>query len=521
MSLRRTIFNVAPGKFATEAATGVSIIRVSGPNAFNAIEKLTLSRSREKCMQKYKVRELKTCSLYHPQSLQPLDKAMCVRFNGPYSFTGEDMVELHVHGSRSVIDGVLSALEEIPDFRMSYRGEFTKRAYENQKLDLIEIEGMSDLLSAKTETQRIQALNMLGGNASKLVDDWRTDLVKLRAQVEAILDFGDDEEDVLMEEDFLTSLRVENAKLQNDMKACLVEVDRSNEIIRDGVQVSLVGPPNAGKSSLLNALSNREAAIVTNVPGTTRDIISVPLNVHGYATQVSDTAGLRKKDGVDLVEQIGIKNTLKSIENADVNILVCDATTLVHLDSLNDTTTFSATKPDLHGLFSSFKPDIIVLNKMDLIDAVGKDISFDTIHSNVQQLFDFDGDLDPKSVVKLSCKENQGIDSLLNTLKTQIENLLSLSNSKYEESGILSRKRHRARLVETIAALEHVDRHLSVSDLGCEDRSESILYTAEEDKLVLIAEELRIATTALEKLTGKIDVEDVLDVLFEEFCIGK
>ena len=164
------------------------------------------------------------------------------------------MVELHVHGSRSVIDGVLSALEEIPDFRMSYRGEFTKRAYENQKLDLIEIEGMSDLLSAKTETQRIQALNMLGGNASKLVDDWRTDLVKLRAQVEAILDFGDDEEDVLMEEDFLTSLRVENAKLQNDMKACLVEVDRSNEIIRDGVQVSLVGPPNAGKSSLLNAL---------------------------------------------------------------------------------------------------------------------------------------------------------------------------------------------------------------------------------------------------------------------------
>lgn len=521
MSLRRTIFNVATGNFATETATGVSIIRVSGPNAFSAIERLTLARSREQCMKKYKARELKTCSLYHPQSLQPLDKGMCVRFVGPHSFTGEDMVELHVHGSRSVIDGVLSALEEIPDFRMSYRGEFTKRAYENKKLDLIEIEGMSDLLSAKTETQRIQALNMLGGNASKLVDDWRTDLIKLRAQVEAILDFGDDEEDVLMEEDFLTSLRVENAQLQNDMKACLAEVDRSNEIIRDGVQVSLVGPPNAGKSSLLNALSNREAAIVTNVPGTTRDIISVPLNVHGYATQVSDTAGLRETDGIDLVEQIGIKNTLKSIEDADVNIFVCDATTLFHLDSLEERTNLAVPEPNLHSLFSSFKPDIIALNKMDLIEGDGKEVCLDTIHRDVQQLFNIDADLDTKSIVELSCKEKQGIDSLLITLKTKIEDLLSLSNSKYEESGILSRKRHRARLVETIAALEHVDQHLRVSDFGHDNESEPMLYTAEEDKLVLIAEELRNATIALEKLTGKIDVEDILDVLFDEFCIGK
>ena len=205
----RTIYNLSTGNLYNQSS-GVSIIRISGPNAFNAIEFLT----KKNPIESYKPRELKLCSLQDPNSHKPLDKAMCVRFDGPNSFTGENMVELHVHGSKSVVDGIFSALDSFPDFRLSYRGEFTKRAYENAKLDLIEIEGMSDLLNAKTETQRVQALNMLSGNASQLVNSWREDLIKLRAQVEAILDFGDDEEDVIMEEEFLNTLQKVNSNLK-------------------------------------------------------------------------------------------------------------------------------------------------------------------------------------------------------------------------------------------------------------------------------------------------------------------
>ena len=526
----RTIYNLSTGNLYNQSS-GVSIIRISGPNAFNAIEFLT----KKKPIESYKPRELKLCSLQDPNSHKPLDKAMCVRFDGPNSFTGENMVELHVHGSKSVVDGIFSALDSFPDFRLSYRGEFTKRAYENAKLDLIEIEGMSDLLNAKTETQRVQALNMLSGNASQLVNSWREDLIKLRAQVEAILDFGDDEEDVIMEEEFLNTLQNQNSKLQYDMKACLKDIDRSNEIIREGVKVSIIGPPNAGKSSLINTLSNRDVAIVTNIPGTTRDIINVPLDVHGYSTIISDTAGLRD-DGtgraIDLVEKIGIEKTFEHIDNADLNIFVYDVQTLLN-DSDNNNNNNNNNNETLITNFNNVfynnnknknvkkPPDIIVVNKMDLITNENKQININKLNDGI----DFDENC---SIVEISCKENNGIDNLLHTLKNKIDNIVSISNEKYEESGILSRKRHRARLSETISALEHVDKHLNVGvdeDGGPmevnNNKDTALLYTANDDKLVLIAEELRIATIALEKLTGTIDVEDVLDVLFEEFCIGK
>ena len=501
-------------------SSGVSIIQISGPNAFN-VTILT----KKKPIKSYKPRELKLCSLQDPNSHKPLDKAMCVRVDGPNSFTGENMVELHVHGSKSVVDGIFSALDSFPDFRLSYRGEFTKRAYENAKLDLIEIEGMSDLLNAKTETQRVQALNMLSGNASQLVNSWREDLIKLRAQVEAILDFGDDEEDVIMEKEFLNTLQNQNSKLQYDMKACLKDIDRCNEIIREGVKVSIIGPPNAGKSSLINTLSNRDVAIVTNIPGTTRDIINVPLDVHGYSTIISDTAGLRG-DGtgrtIDLVEKIGIEKTFEHIDNADLNIFVYDVQTLLN-DSDNNNINNNETLITNFNKNKNVKkpPDIIVVNKMDLITNENKQININKLNDGI----DFDENC---SIVEISCKENNGIDNLLHTLKNKIDNIVSISNEKYEESGILSRKRHRARLSETISALEHVDKHLNVGvdeDGGPmevnNNKDTALLYTANDDKLVLIAEELRIATIALEKLSGTIDVEDVLDVLFEEFCIGK
>jgi tRNA modification GTPase len=505
----RTIYNLSTGNLYNQSS-GISIIRISGPSAFNAIECLTKDNV---SVQHYKPRELKRCSLYHPTSNNPIDKAMCVRFDNPNSFTGEDTVELHVHGSKSVVDGVFSALDELPDFRLSYRGEFTKRAYENDKLDLIEIEGMADLLNAKTEAQRLQALNLLSGTASQLVNTWRHDLVKLRAQVEAILDFGDDEEDVIMEEEFFNTLQIENKKLQDDIKLCLDDIKRSKEIIREGIQVSIIGPPNAGKSSLINTLSNRDVAIVTNVPGTTRDIINVPLDIHGYATIVSDTAGLRNDDEIDLVEKIGIQKTLNNSKKADLNVLVYDVETLKKENICNSNDNNNGKNVIENGVNSNknaIKPDIIVLNKIDLIfDKNEKNNSLsDSCIRNLSNLDGFNISSDC-SIVEISCKNDIGINDLLNTLKVKIDNLISVSNEKYEESGILSRKRHRARLKETVAALEHVDEHVAAG------------LTANDDKLVLIAEELKIATAALEKLTGKIDVEDVLDVLFDEFCIGK
>ena len=448
--------STAPGR------AGIAVIRISGRLARNALHELCRGRFPASRVASFR-------RLRHPHTGEVLDEAVVLWLPGPANFTGEDMVELHVHGGRAVVAGVLEALASF-GLRLAEPGEFTRRAFGNGKIDLTEAEGLADLLNAETAFQRRQALAQHCGALRGHYEHWRATLLRAMAYVEASLDFSD-------EGDIAASAFSE---AMPEVKGLVSELDhaladgRRGEIVREGIQVAIVGAPNVGKSSLLNALAGREVAIVFHEPGTTRDVIEVALDLDGFPFVLRDTAGLRETESP--VEQEGIRRALTSAKDADVVLLMYDATTS-HPEPLpmgEGATAF------LHeGLESETTKTITVVNKIDVA------------HPDLSRW--------PQDTLRVSAKTGQGLDAIRTALVRFAEESFGGS-----ETPLITRVRHRQEIEHARSALNEF--------LGSAEASEHP---------EIAAEHLRAGADALGRLTGRLDVEDVLGQIFSEFCIGK
>ncbi|XP_069073195.1 tRNA modification GTPase GTPBP3, mitochondrial [Pleurodeles waltl] len=479
-SLRSTIFALSSG----HGKCGVAVIRTSGPASGTALLGLTGRRKLPR------PRSASLGLLSHPSSAEPLDRGLVLWFPGPRSFTGEDCCEFHVHGGAAVVSGVLEALGGMPGLRPAEAGEFTKRAFLNGKLDLTEVEGLGDLIHAETEAQRRQALRQMAGDLGHLYRRWSDQLLKALAYIEAYIDFSEEDS---VEDGVLSQVDLAVRSLQAEIAAHLQD-SRRGERLRSGVQVVIAGATNAGKSSLLNVICQKPAAIVSPIAGTTRDVVETALNVGGYPVILSDTAGLRVTQ--DLIEQEGVRRARGRLEEADLILAMIDATEIPtgHVsggpflercleDILPSPPQQSPESRDPPGT-----PCILVLNKMDLLGATAPD----TIREMCSKR-----NLPP--VCPLSCQTGEGLESFLHLLKGKLE---EMCGNPLVGSPSLTQTRHRHHLGSCLECLSqyHSYRHLD---------------------LVLTAEELRIALRHIGKITGKVGAEDILDVIFRDFCIGK
>lgn len=383
---------------------------------------------------------------------------MVAWFPAPASATGEDLAEFHLHGGRAVIAAMLEALSSLEGFRPAEAGEFSRRAFDNGKLDLTEIEGLADLIAAETEAQRRQALSQLEGRFGAAVENWRRSVIELRARVEAGLDFADEED---VPDDLASGLRDGIDALRFAIETTLEDGGRG-ERIRDGIQVAVMGPPNAGKSSLMNAIARRDVAIVTEEAGTTRDVIEVHLDLDGYPMTIADTAGLREAEGV--IESEGIKRALARGRTSDLVLWVTDST---------------VPEGDIPaGVVNADRPVWQIGNKTDLLDSPPKQSPIDGLFA-------------------ISVKTGSGIAALTEALSA-----FAQRHCGSGADGLITRERHRLALQDCVLAL---------------GRASTMIDSEPE----LLAEELRVSGDALGRIVGRIDVEELLDVIFAEFCIGK
>jgi tRNA modification GTPase len=437
MSDRPTIFALSSGA----GRAGVAVIRISGPGAPGVLVALA--------GQGFEPRKAALRTLRSPRTNDPIDEALVLHFRAPNSFTGEDVAELHVHGGRAVVTAVLDELAHLPGLRLAEAGEFTRRAFENGKLDLTEAEGLADLIAAETEEQRRQAFAGASGRQRQQLESWRTDLIRGLALVEAAIDFSD-EADVT--DRTLLEARLIAEGLATAIRHHLADGHRG-EILRDGFRVVLAGAPNAGKSSLLNALARRDVAIVSPEPGTTRDAIEVRLDLAGLPVILTDTAGIRAAEGS--VEREGIRRAYERASDAQLVLW------------LTDGSREGQEPPQVLGT------PVVVRTKTDLAPP------------------------DPAEALPISALTGEGLDALTSFIAARACTALASS-----EPALVTRARHRQHLEACAAAL---DGFLAGSPVDLELR----------------AEDLRQAASALGRLTGRVDVEDVLDEIFASFCIGK
>ncbi|XP_068090275.1 tRNA modification GTPase GTPBP3, mitochondrial [Hyperolius riggenbachi] len=466
---RDTIFALSSG----HGKCGVAVIRTSGPASQEALQILT------KWQRLPPPRQITLASIVCPKSGELLDKGLVVWFSAPRSFTGEDCCEYHVHGGPAVISGVLQALGHLSTLRPAEPGEFTKRAFQNEKLDLTEVEGLGDLIHAETEVQRRQALRQMAGELGQLYHRWSHRLIRALAHTEAFIDFSEDDN---VEEGILTSVDEEIDKLQKELEDHLRD-DRRGERLRYGVQVVLAGVTNAGKSSLLNAINQKPTAIVSSIPGTTRDVLDTTLNIGGYPIIMSDTAGLR--DSEDPIEKEGVRRAKARVNEADILVAVVDISNC----SLSRDSLLSPLK----DLCSSVQGDgprniIVVLNKADLISQDN--------WCTVRELCQRSG-LPPTCM--LSCHTGEGISDFLQILRHQLE---IICGDPLQGAPTITQTRHRLHLTACLHALQSYG-----------------IYRQQD--LVLAAEELRIAHRQLGTITGRVGAEEILDIIFSDFCIGK
>ena len=369
------------------------------------------------------------------------------------------MVEFHVHGSISVITAIQNSIAKIEDCRLAEPGEFTKIAFQNGKINLLKAESISDLISSETEIQRQQAINIMSGKNSNKYNSWRDRLLKILSNVEAKIDFPDEN----LPKDILNYIKKNSEEIKKEIKKTLDD-QKVGERIREGFKIAIVGPTNAGKSSLLNYLSKREAAIVSETAGTTRDVIETHLNIDGYPVVLSDTAGIR--DSKDEIEKRGVRLALKKAENADLNIVLIEPKNAYFTGVLK-------------GLVSN-ENTLIVVNKSDLgIDQMVKDFK-------------------KYNPIYISIKKEKNIDSLISSIKDKLKNKFITSNDI-----LITRERHRQHLEQCVLHLENFKNKNQLEDF---------------DKA---AEDLRLATRHLGKIVGKVDVEEILGSIFNDFCIGK
>lgn len=474
-----TIFQHASGFGARGSAVGVAVIRVSGPGCVKAFQKTTGKKTLPK------PRLATVCALLHPITAEVLDpSSLFLFFEGPKSFTGEDVLEIHVHGNALVVQSTMRALQTLHSssepFRLSEPGEFTKRAFLNGKLDLTQVEGLADLLNAETEQQRVLAVRQMGGELGKQYTEWRTALMKCWAHCEAVIDFAEDEADV-GEEQVLKNVVPQVKALYQSMRAHAKDY-RRGELIRKGLNVTIVGPPNAGKSSLLNKLAQRAVAIVSHIPGTTRDVVEVSLNLGGFPVVLADTAGIR--ESVDVVEQEGIRRSHQRLSTADVKLVV-----------------FDAGEEELDSACLSLVDEntVVVFSKVDKLTSTGHE---GTVHAFLDKSRKFlaqNCTKQPKLVCGLSVQTEYGIQNFLKEAGKIAGELMQSSGS---DGPIMTRARHRDLMAECLTFIEQFER----------DR---------QHDLVKATEDLRQAAQCLGRIVGVIDVEDLLDVIFRDFCIGK
>ncbi|KAJ4472020.1 tRNA modification GTPase TrmE [Lentinula aciculospora] len=448
---------------------GVAVIRISGPDALKVWTRVVQTTSK-RLPEPWK---LQRCKIVHPERQEVLDDGLAVFFKSPKSFTTEDVLELHVHSGRAIISSVLNALSCLSFCRPAEAGEFTRRAFQGGRLDLTQVEGLKDMIDAETESQRRVALQAAGGASRAQYEHLRSEIIHCLAMVEALIDFGEGEE---LEEGVFEQATAKAVQLNQTIKAHL-EDGRRGEIIRSGLRLAIFGPPNAGKSSLLNFLAQREAAIVTSLPGTTRDILELSLDIGGLPLIVADTAGLRATD--DLVESVGIERAKSMVQASDVSLCV------LSLPEIYDGSSFHIPS-SLNNLVTP--RTCFLLNKSDLFQGQPSD---DQIQCALG-----------KNAWVASLETGQGTLSFLSQFAEMLKQKYDTSDTQGTTATLITHARHRTHLTSASQFIE------------------SFLQYSSRD-IVLGAEELRYAAQAVGKISGVIDVEDVLDAVFRDFCIGK
>ena len=430
--------------------SGIAIVRISGKDTLQVCKNLTL-------LKELKSNEVNYCKFYDPKNNNIIEpEALLLWFPAPNSYTGDDLAEFQVHGSNAVISALLKALSEQNNCRLAEPGEFTKVAFQNDKIDLLKAESIGDLIHAETELQRVQAIKLVQGNASNYYNDLREKLIKSLSYIEAKIDFAEDD----LPEKVLKEIHKSIKVIHQDIKKIL-EDNKVGEKIRDGFKVSIIGEVNAGKSSLLNLLSKREVAIVSEEEGTTRDVIETFLNIDGYPVILADTAGIR--EAKNEVEKKGISLALGKSKEADLNIIMIDNSSKV----INN---------KIKNLIN--EDSIVLLNKSDIKD-------------NQDHKFDAD-------TILVSVKNNKNIDILIKKIKEKLSKKFTSNNSV-----LITRERHRVKLND---CLKEIDKFLE------KDSNKDI---------ELAAEDLRMATRHLGSIVGRVDVEEILSSIFKDFCIGK
>ena len=431
--------------------SGVAIIRVSGKETSKIIMLLTKSKLPEP-----RVATLRNITKIN--SLELIDEGIILWFPGPDSYTGEDMAEFHVHGSKAVIEELQTSLSKIESCRLAEPGEFTKLAFQNGKINLLKAESIADLISSETEIQRQQAIKIMKGKSADKFNDLRKKLLKILSHVEAKIDFPDED----LPENILINIKKTSSEIMLNIKKILDD-QKVGERIREGFKIAIIGPTNAGKSSLLNHLSNRDVAIVSETAGTTRDVIEIHLNIDGYPVVISDTAGIR--DSKNEIEKKGIKLALDRAENADLKLIVVEAKNI-----------------DFKGILKDLmdKNAILVINKSELLD--------NELSPEIKKL----------DHVLISIRNNTNIDSLILNIKNKLKNKFNTS-----DDILITRSRHRQHLEQCFEFLKNFEEKNEVNDF---------------DKA---AEDLRLASRQLGMIVGKVDVEEILGSIFQDFCVGK
>lgn len=442
-----TIFalSTAPGR------SGVAVVRASGPQAWAGLQALA-GRSINPTP-----RQSALVTLFDPAAKTPIDRALILPFKAPASYTGEDVIEYHIHGGRAVIDSLLAALTQLAGHRLAEPGEFTRRAFENARLDLTQAEAVADLINAETEAQKMQALAQMGGALLALYQAWAETLTTALAHLEADIEFPDEDLPPGISEEILWPLKNLAAEI-----AAHLNDNRRGERLRDGIHIAIIGAPNAGKSSLVNALAQREVAIVSPHAGTTRDVIEAHLDLAGYPVIIADTAGLRPDqvtdEAHDQIESEGMRRALQRAQQADIKLLVFDGT---------------AAEPDPHTLALIDETALLVVSKGDRKCILRR----------------------PWPAIEISVQTGAGLQRLLEAIVQRIESLYGR-----RDAPPLTRPRHRA---------------------AVEEAQQSLVRALAAALPELMAEDIRLALRAIGRITGKVDVEDLLDIVFRDFCIGK
>ena len=442
-----TIFALSSGP----GLAGISVIRVSGLNTRKVISELT-----KKGLPEPRVATRRKFNKIEDNEL--IDEGILIWFPGPSSYTGEDMAEFHVHGSKAVVDAIHSTISKVDGCRLAEPGEFTKIAFQNGKINLLKAESISDLISSETEIQRKQAMKIMTGKSSDKFNSLRERLLKILSNIEAKIDFPEDD----LPSNILKNINSETKNIKQEIQKILND-QKVGERIREGFKIAIVGPANAGKSSLLNYLSQRDVAIVSEIAGTTRDVIEAHLNLDGFPVVLSDTAGIRESK--DEIERKGIKLALEKAENADLNLIVIEPKSIDFTEFLSN--------------FGS-KKSILVINKIDL--------GFDHNYNEIEKY----------ESVKISIKQEKNLDKLINLIKKNLTNKFIS-----QEDVFITRQRHRTNLEKCVEHLSNFEKKNSIEDF---------------DKA---AEDLRLATRALGMIVVNVDVEEILGSIFSDFCIGK